>query len=406
MFPGEKVRNEASVMHFITEKTSVTIPIPVPLISCWGERNESPSKLGPFIIMGYIDHERSMSDLLETPRRQPQQRPRLNPEISVSKLKDIYRELANIVLSLSRLSADRIGSLKQTGKSTWEVAYRPLFLSMNEIVRLGTLPRSKLPTVMYEKASLYFEALADLHISHLKHQRNDAIDSADDCRRKFVARFLFRKIVRDRELRNKWMSHKNGPFPVWCDDFRPQNVMVDEAERVVGVVDWEFSYTAPVEYSHAPPWWLPLEKPEYWTRGLDDWCAEYEPRLQIFLEAMLDCEEHAFKIWKERPEESQRVSTRMRQSCDSGDFWIMYAARNNFVFDAIYWKKIDQRFFGSAKCDDDIDDVWKKIMDLLDPEEKETMDKYVDLKLQESETRPLSWDPDQYTLEYMAKMDD
>ena len=29
----------------------------------------------------------------------------------------------------------------------------------------------------------------------------------------------------------------------------------------------------------------------------------------------------------------------------------------------------------------------------------------MNLKLQEKETRALSWDPDEYTLEYMAKMD-
>ncbi|PLN83414.1 phosphotransferase family protein [Aspergillus taichungensis] len=405
MFPEEKVRNEASIMQFIMERTSQTMPIPVPMVSRWGERNESPSKLGPFIIMSYIDHARSMSDLLETPGRQPKERPELNPDINTIKLKALYRELANIVFSLSTLSANRIGSLKQTGRTAWEVAYRPLSMSMNEIVRLGTLPRSKLPTATYDRASLYFEALAELHIAHLKHQRNNAIDSADDCRRKFVARFLFRKLVRDRELRDKWMSHEHGPFPVWCDDFRPQNVMVDEADTVVGVVDWEFTYTAPVGFTHAPPWWLLLEKPEYWTKGLDDWCTQYERRLQIFLQAMMDCEEDAYRTRNERLEQSQRLSSRMRHSWASGDFWIMYAARNNFAFDAIYWNKIDRRFFGSNESDNNLCDAWKKRLHLLEPEEKETMDQFVDLKLSENQTRLLSWDPDQYTLDFMAKME-
>lgn len=203
MFPEEKLRNEVSVTQFITERTSRRIPIKGPLILRWGERNKSPLNLGPFIIMDYIDHKRSMSDLLEMPGRQSKQRPELNPDISTTKLKALYRELANIVFSLSTLSANRIGSLKQTGKSTWEVAYRPLSISMNEIVRLGTLARSKNPTTVYDRASLYFEALAELHISHLKHQRNNAIDSADDCRRKFVARFLFRKLVREK---SRWCS--------------------------------------------------------------------------------------------------------------------------------------------------------------------------------------------------------
>jgi len=115
---------------------------------------------------------------------------------------------------------------------------------------------------MYEKASSYFEVLAELHLLHLRSQRNEAdiladVDAevlADDFRRKFVARFLFRKLVRDQEQRKQWIFYDDGPFPVWCDDFRPENVLVDEAECIAGVVDWEFTYTAPVEFSYAPPW--------------------------------------------------------------------------------------------------------------------------------------------------------
>ncbi|KAJ5223902.1 hypothetical protein N7468_008444 [Penicillium chermesinum] len=308
--------------------------------------------------MGYIDHERSMSDLLETPGRQLKQRPELNPDISAIKLTLLYRQLANIVSSLSTLSASRIGSLRQSGKSAWEVAYRPLSMSMNQVVRLGTLPRSELPTTTYDKAPLYFEALAELHLSHLKHQRNNAIDSADDCRH----------------------------------------------ERVAGVIDWEFTYTAPAEFTYAPPWWLLLETPEYWSKGLDDWCTKYEKWLPMFLQAIVECEEKACQNQNGRLQESQRLSSQMRRSWESGGFGIKCAAKNNFAFDATYWNKIDQRFFGFNKSDDNICDIWKKRRDLLEPEETEIMEKYVNLKLQKNETRVLSWDPDEYTIGYMAKM--
>jgi len=82
----------------------------------------------------------------------------------------------------------------------------------------------------------------------------------------------------------------------------------------------------------------------------------------------------------------------------------MYAARHNFAFDAIYWQKIDQRFFEPTTCLDH--DVWKERLDLLEPEEKEYMERYVDLKIREMDTRVLAWDPDEYTMEYMARMDD
>ncbi|KAJ5590229.1 hypothetical protein N7450_004201 [Penicillium hetheringtonii] len=195
-----------------------------------------PLKIGSFYNHGLYDHERRMSDVLETP----------GPETH-------YRELANIVFSLTTLSANRISFLKRTGKSAseWEVAYRPLSMSMNEIVQLGALPRSKIPTTVCDKTFL----LAELHISHIKYQRNDVIESADDCRRKFLARFISRGLVRDQELREKRISHENGPFPVWCGDLRSQNILVDKNENVVGVVDWAFC-TAPAEFGRVSPWCL------------------------------------------------------------------------------------------------------------------------------------------------------
>jgi hypothetical protein len=77
-------------------------------------------------------------------------------------------------------------------------------MNMNELIRLGSLPWSKLPDLHTSSntAYSYLEALADLNIKHLIHQRNNAVESADDCRRKFVARKLFRKLAKDKRLTN------------------------------------------------------------------------------------------------------------------------------------------------------------------------------------------------------------
>lgn len=399
MFPEEKVRNEVAAMRFIGDQTT----IPVPFVIHSGEKKDSPSELCSFIIMEYIEHHANMIDILKTPERPVEERVTLNSDINQTKLQALYRELASVLFSLSNLSQNRIGSLSQVDDFTWEVVGRPLSINMNELVRLGTLPQSKLPVTTFNTASSYFEVLAELHISHLIGQRNDATDSADDCRRKFVARFLFRKLVRDQNLRAQWIAFENGPFPIWCDDFRPANVLVNDDLKIVGVVDWDFKYTAPVEFTHAPPWWLILDKPEYWPKGLDDWCIEYEKRLETFLDAMVQCEEAP----NTPIAESQRLSGAMRRSWESGDFWIMYAARNNFAFDAIYWQKIDQRFFGSATCEEgDVCDIWKKGIHLLEPGEQEFIEKHVDLKLREMEAgRILAWDPDEHTLEYIRYME-
>jgi hypothetical protein len=153
--------------------------------------------------------------------------------------------------------------LEQIDDLNFEVARRPLSIHMNELARLGALPRPKLPEITFESCLSYFDALAKLHIQHLTHQRNDVVDSATDCRRKYVTRQLFRRLLRDRLLTASTMNHDSGPFKLWCDDLRPSNVLLNAVLQVVGVIDWEFTYASPAEFSSAPPWWLLLEQPEY-----------------------------------------------------------------------------------------------------------------------------------------------
>ncbi|KAL5364873.1 kinase-like domain-containing protein [Aspergillus floccosus] len=390
MFSEEKVRNEIAIMRYIHDQTS----IPVPFVIHWGTRKESPLELGPFIIMEYVNNSTNMYDALNTPGCPRSDRGILDPNIDEHKLESLYGELAEVLLQLSRPSFPRIGALRQSDDFTWEVAYRPLSMPMSELVQLGSLPRSRLPSpdATYETASSYYEALAELHIAHLANQRNDAIDSADDCRRKFAARCLFRKLARSRKLTKRWASLDKGPFKLWCDDFRPGNVLLGDALKIVGVVDWEFTYGAPVEFPYAPPWWLLIEKPENWAGGLEDWSRVFECRLQTFLKAMVDREAHAIR--QGRLEEHQRLSGPMRHSWESGDFWVSYAARNNFAFDVIYWQKIDQRFFGPSPT---FEDAWKERVALLDAEEKDCMERLVSQKQEEMGSRVLMWEPDEYT---------
>ncbi|KAJ5183701.1 hypothetical protein N7492_001317 [Penicillium capsulatum] len=397
MFPEEKMQHEVATMRYLHDQTSV----PLPFVFHWGPKKENPLELGPFIIMDYIDHEKTMYHTLNTPGIPGSERGRLNPEIDEDKLEDLYGQLAEILLQLSKPSLPKIGSLSQVDDFTWEVDSRPLSMPLNELVRLGSLPQSKLPArdTTFDTASAYFEFLAELHMAHLSTQRNDSVDSGDDCRRKYIARCLFRKLARDHKLtgRRGPLSPDHGSFKLWCDDFRPANVLVDEESKITGVMDWEFTYAAPVELSHAPPWLLLLEKPEYWPDGLDAWCVQYERRLPAFLKALTRREDDA--IHQGWLQESQRLSGPMRESWDAGDFWIAYAARCNFAFDAIYWQKLDRRFFGPTETSD-YDVAGKERVDLLDDKEKAEMEALVVRKLEEMPPRVLAWEPDEYTLEH------
>ncbi|KAL4785307.1 kinase-like domain-containing protein [Aspergillus varians] len=399
MFPEEKTRNEVAAMRYISHHTS----IPVPLVHRSGSKKESPLGLSPFIIMDYIEHDTCMYDALNTPGCPKGDRGTLDSDISEEKLEALYREVADVLLQLSRPSLPRIGSLDQVDDFTWNVTARPLSMPMNTLIQLGSLPQTQFPTTALATASSYFKTLADLHLAHLTNQRNDSISSSSDCHRKLVARYLFRKLAREHRLTKQQRASAldKGPFKLWCDDFRPANILLDKALKIVGVVDWEFTYAAPVEFSFAPPWWLLIEKPEYWPKGLNDWCSVYEQRLQTFLGAMRYQEDKAVEQgWLESAQRAV-LSGGMQDSWESGDFWIAYAARNSFAFDLVYWNKIDQRFFGETSSA--VEDVWKERIRLLESGERDEIEELVAVKVEEMETRVLAWDPDGYTKELAEK---
>ncbi|RAH68651.1 phosphotransferase family protein [Aspergillus aculeatinus CBS 121060] len=380
LFPEEKIVNEVSVMRFLADQT--TIPI-------------------PFILMEYIEHETKLYDALNTPGLPREQRGVLDPDIAEAKLRRLYAQMADVLLQLSLPALPRIGSLSQQDDFTWEVTRRPLSMNMNELVRLGCLPRSQLPHIdtTFPTASSYVQFLADLNLDHLIHQRNDAVTSADDCRRKYVARCLFRSLAREQRLTTPALE--NGPFNLWCDDLRPANVLLSQDLQIAGVVDWEFTYAAPVEFSHAPPWWLLIERPEEWAGGIEEWTRVFGARLRTFLEVMTECEDRA--IQRGRLHEGQRLSGAMRRSWESGDFWVMYALRNSFAFDLVYWLKIDERFFGVSGRG--VERAWEERVGMLSEEEKEEMEMLLTRKMAERASRPHVWDADEYTLAFQRELE-
>lgn len=69
----------------------------------------------------------------------------------------------------------------------WTVTHRALTINMNELVQLGGVPQYLLPQDTFKTASTYFLSLAEVHMTHLLSQGNDAVGSEGDCRRKYIA---------------------------------------------------------------------------------------------------------------------------------------------------------------------------------------------------------------------------
>jgi aminoglycoside phosphotransferase (APT) family kinase protein len=120
-----------------------------------------------------------------------------------------------------------------------------------------------------------------MHIAQLAFQHNDLVSTKDDCRNKYVARQLFRKLAqqgrlstfgfaedgwsaqsKDQPLRLSQAPSQSHSFRLWCDDFRAGNILLNESDDIVGIIDWEFAYVGPTQFVLDPPWWLLLEVPE------------------------------------------------------------------------------------------------------------------------------------------------
>ena len=242
-----------ATMRYVAANTT----IPVPRVYHYGTAAENPTGLGPFIIMDYIEHHQNMSRALLDPKRSIDDRPVLDPDIGQEKLEFLYSQMANILLQLSSLNFPRIGSLAQAQEGdAVSVERRPLTVNMNELLAHTNMPPRFLPSQTYGTAKEWYSALLEMHIAQLALQYNDATEDDDDVRDKYIARKLFQRVA---DANNLWPDQRysgrysSGGFKLSSQDLRPANVLIDEELRVVGVIDWEFAYAAPAEFTFDPP---------------------------------------------------------------------------------------------------------------------------------------------------------
>lgn len=199
-------------------------------------------------------------------------------------------------------------------------------------------------------------------------QQYDAVTNEADCRKKYIARCLFRKIA------GKFSTiYNEGPFMLLCEDLRPSNLFVDPDFNILGVVDWEYCYAAPVEFALCSPWWLLLARPETWEAGFDDFLEHYIPRQKLFLEILRACEQESIDSGVVLG--SPRPSVYMAQTLENGTFWFFLAATYAWTLDDVYWRFIQPRYYGMFGSTDDL-------VNLLSPEERNGIDEFVRKKMQ------------------------
>ncbi|KAF5723190.1 hypothetical protein FMUND_2041 [Fusarium mundagurra] len=399
-FFGEKSRYEAATMSYLAKESAVQVPdlfFHIP-----------SSYIGPAKILLFVQSERSMSDALAGPDQDLMETPVLNPEIPEDHLRMLYGKMAGLLIRLFEPTRHTIGSLVEVD-SKLSVAGRPLTQNMYDMVCNASIPKSVLPSSrqVYRSADEWYAASAAMHMAHFLFQHNDIVDSEDECRNKYVARYLFHSLAKKGQLsafgflEDNWsaqsqslelscsMPYGTDSFRLWCDDLRPHNVLLNRHDNIAAALDWEFAYFAPTQFSLDPPWWLLLQPPELWPSGIDDWFQVYEARLKTWLRSMEDQERG------ERINFPENLSVYMRESWLSGRFWLTYATRKSWTFDTIFWKYLDERFFGPRDEDIQGSQFWTARVHLLGEEAQRSMEMVVESKMNDAEERVLvDWYPD------------
>ncbi|KAG4278908.1 hypothetical protein FPRO04_06229 [Fusarium proliferatum] len=399
-FWDEKALYEATTISYLAQKSDVQVP--------YLFFHAPSSYIGPAMILLFVKSERSMSDALSSPGRDLEEVPILDPEIPEEDLRMLYGKMAGLLIKLFKPTRHRIGSLLEVNDKL-SVAGRPITQNMYDMVFKASIPESVLPSSnqVYRSADGWYAASAAMHMAQLLFQVHDIVDSEDECRNKYVARYLFHSLAKNGHLssfgflEDNWSAQSQSlelscsmpygfdSFRLWCDELRPHNVLLNKHNNIAAALDWEFAYFAPTQFSLDPPWWLLLQPPELWMSGIDDWSQVYEARLGTWLVSMED---------QERGEEINfpaHLSTYMRESWLSGRFWLTYATRKSWAFDTIFWKYLDERFFGSRDDDTQESQFWRARVHLLGEEAQRVMEMVVERKMNDAEERVLAdWDPD------------
>ncbi|KAI1780332.1 phosphotransferase enzyme family protein-like protein [Hypoxylon cercidicola] len=306
--------------------------------SPWGlekvKNEDSPSQLGPFILMDFPDGV-LLRDILKKPAENDKAPLIHNPDIDTRKLKFVHSQIADYMLQLSRLPFPSIGALSNDSGS-WGVSRRPLTYDMNTLAADTGFPPDNLPTRPFNRASEYFNGRAKELWKHFDVQRN-ICETEEEDRQKIIARCRLAQLVP-----KYCIDDDNLSFRLFDDCFGPSNMLADpHTFQITAVFSFDFTNAMPYQYLYDVPHWLLLKSPHTWLESDDKagFKKLFVPQMELFIQEVERAEMRLPPL--DRAEPQLRLSTRMRESWHSGRFWFNYAMRVSVFADTVYWKALD-----------------------------------------------------------------
>lgn len=175
----------------------------------------------------------------------------------------------------------------------------------------------------FSSTTEYFHHIIDRDLQHL-HEQPNSVDDAHDAREKYIYFNVMKALI----ARHVLPGHDKGPFKLTCDDFQPTNMIVNNTRdlKIVAVIDWEWSYTAPAQLVSSTPTWLVIESPNAWS-SVDKRLVRFNKHLELFTRIL---KEEELKTLGDDIPEDQRPSALLRACQKNGLQWFHFILLRGF----------------------------------------------------------------------------
>ncbi|KAG5775173.1 hypothetical protein H9Q73_011159 [Fusarium xylarioides] len=220
----------------------------------------------------------------------------MRQDVSENVVETIFRQMVDFLLQLQKLDFSCIGSLASgfeadSGGFSAMVYSRPLTKKSHDFLLDGGV--------------------------------DVFVDDEHDAREKYIYFNVMKSLVSRHVLPNQ----DTGPFKLICDDLQPTNMIVNNEQdlKIIGVLDWEWSYAAPAQLV-STPWWLLIESPNVWSY-IDKRLDRFNRLLELYSRILAEEEP---KILGEGFDEDRKPSTMLQACEEDGRQWFHMILRRGF----------------------------------------------------------------------------
>lgn len=250
---------------------------------------------------------------------------------------NIYADISRVMLSISRQTFPRIGSLTIDQYGVVKLANRPLTCSIHQLENdqvSSDIPRDR----TYAETDSYYSDLLNTHNNRIRDVAN-SVNHVRDGELQLSVLTMMRALSRhyaDPELRS-------GPFVLMLTDLHQSNVFVDEHWRITTLIDLEWACIRPLEMLQ-PPYWLTSKSVDNLKKGGN--LEEYNEQRLEFMAAFETEEAKSYsKLDVSR-------SQTMAKGWSIGNFWY-FTALDTFVgMCNLYNHHIQPRFLVPSNLND------------------------------------------------------